>query len=185
MRFFWMFLYVASVYMANRTMNDFMDLGWFGMLSVGTLYFGAVFTLRDKFHTYGLRVVFVAIALALLVNVVMAYQYDTPIRIIVASFTGILISELADTGIYQQFKAKSWLTRAMTSNAVSIPLDSFFFSFMAFYGVNSAFEFLHEGALPTTDIMKIIWADLLFKTLVAGGLALLINMYKTKRMGKQ
>lgn len=169
MLYFWTFLYAASILLANITLNSFIELPAFGLLSVGTIFFAFVFTLRDKLHTFGLQAVFVAIALALVVNAIVAVYYDTPIRLIGASFIAILISELADTAVYQRLIKKTWLTRALTSNAVSIPLDTVLFALLAFYGDMSNY-----------DIGQIIWADILFKTLIAGGLAFLLNAYRNK-----
>lgn len=162
--YFWTLLYVASVLFANLTLNKFIDLGAFGLLSVGTIFFAAVFTLRDKLHQFGLRVVFLAIGLAVAVNVAVTAALDTPVRFVVASLIAILVGELADTALYQRFIQRSWLTRALSSNAISIPLDTLLFTLLAFY-----------GELSSADMAKIIWADLLFKTLIAGALAVGLN----------
>jgi len=168
MRYLWVALYVASILAANLTLDNFIDLGVFGMLSVGTLFFAAVFTLRDRLHSYGLPTVFFAIAAALVVNLVAAMALGTPIRFLVASFIAILLSELADTAAYQRLLDRSWLKRALTSNAISIPLDSLLFTLIAFYGIMSG-----------PEIAQIIWADILFKTLVAGALALGLSRWSS------
>lgn len=182
-KYVWMALYVGCVLLANLTLNRFVDLGVLGSLSVGTLFFGAVFTLRDKLHVFGLPVVFTAIALALLVNYAVAINLDepTPKRFLVASFLSILVSELADTTVYQRLMGKSWLARALSSNAISIPLDTVLFSLLAFYGQNSQFEFFRDGGMSGHDVLRIIWADLLFKTVVATGLAFVIHYFKNKK----
>lgn len=168
--YFWTLLYVASVLFANLTLNKFIDLGGFGLLSIGTIFFAAVFTLRDKLHQFGLGVAFRAISWALAVNVMVAVALGTPVRFVVASFFAILVGELADTAMYQAFIQRSWLTRALSSNAISIPLDSLIFTMLAFY-----------GELSSADMAKIIWADLLFKTLIAGALALGLNHWFVMR----
>lgn len=164
MPYLWITLYVASILAANLTLDKFIDLGPFGMLSMGTVFFAAVFTLRDRLHSYGLRVVFIAIAAALAVNLAVAVALDTPMRFLLASFVAILISELADTAAYQRMMKYSWLSRALASNAISIPLDSLLFTLIAFYGLMS-----------NTEITQIIWADILFKTLIAGALAVALS----------
>jgi uncharacterized PurR-regulated membrane protein YhhQ (DUF165 family) len=169
MPFVWIALYCASVLAANLTLDNFIDLRWFGMLSVGTVFFAAVFTLRDKLHQYGLKTVFVAIGLAVVINVAVAVALGTPMRFIIASFLAILFSELTDTAVYQRLINRSWLTRALTSNAISIPLDSLLFTIVAFYGIMS-----------NAEMAQIIWADILFKTLIAGGIAFLL-MNSAKR----
>lgn len=164
MPYLWITLYIASILAANLTLDNFIDLGPMGMLSVGTVFFAAVFTLRDRLHSYGLRIVFISISAALAVNLCVALALGTPLRFLVASFIAILLSELADTATYQKMINRSWLSRALTSNAISIPLDSLLFTLIAFYGLMS-----------TTEIAQIIWADILFKTLIAGSLALLLS----------
>ena len=160
MVFLWTALYVCAILFANLTLNHFIPLPVFGLLSVGTLFFGAVFTLRDRLHDFGLKAVYRAIALALVVNFVMGWvlmeSEPNRMRFIIASFTAILISELTDTAVFQSFMKKSWLYRALSSNAVSIPLDTFLFNIMAFYGIMS-----------WRDIGQIIFGDLVFKAVIA------------------
>jgi hypothetical protein len=116
-----------------------------------------------------LKTVFVAIGLAVVINVAVAVALGTPMRFIIASFLAILFSELTDTAVYQRLINRSWLTRALTSNAISIPLDSLLFTIVAFYGIMS-----------NAEMAQIIWADILFKTLIAGGIAFLL-MNSAKR----
>ena len=63
---------------------------------------------------------------------------QVPPRIILASVVAIVLAETADTEVYQRLLAKSWWHRVLTSNAVSIPLDSLFFNLVAFLGVCDA-----------------------------------------------
>jgi hypothetical protein len=58
-----------------------------------------------------------------------------PWRIISASFIAIVLSESADTEVYQKLLARPWLQRVTGSNLVSIPLDSLLFNLIAFAGV--------------------------------------------------
>jgi uncharacterized PurR-regulated membrane protein YhhQ (DUF165 family) len=58
-----------------------------------------------------------------------------PWRIISASFIAIVLSETADTEVYQRLLARPWLQRVTGSNLVSIPLDSVLFNLIAFAGV--------------------------------------------------
>ncbi len=150
-------LYVLAILLANLTLDRFIQLPAFGLLSVGTLFFAAVFTLRDRIHRAGgLNAVYVAIALALTVNVAAAVWLDTPMRFIGASFLAILVSELADTVVYQRLIRRSWWTRVLASNAVSVPLDSVIFTLLAFY-----------GDMSTREMTEIVFADVLAKYLIA------------------
>ncbi|SMB90280.1 VUT family protein [Deinococcus hopiensis] len=150
-------LYAASILAANLTLNNFIPLPVFGQLSVGTVFFAAVFTLRDRIHRAGgLKAVYFAIACALIVNTAAAMLTHTPWRFIGASFLAILVGELADTAVYQRLIEKSWWTRVLASNAVSVPLDSVLFTLLAFGGDES-----------TNFILQIIFADILAKYLIA------------------
>ncbi|WP_019008922.1 VUT family protein [Deinococcus aquatilis] len=150
-------LYALSILLANVTLNTFIPLPLFGLLSVGTIFFAAVFTLRDRIHRAGgLRAVYIAIALALLVNTLFALFTGTPWRFIGASFLALLVGELADTGVYQSLIHRNWWTRVLASNAVSVPLDSILFTLLAFY-----------GDMSSRDIAQIIFADILAKYLIA------------------
>lgn len=158
-------LYALSILLANLTLNSFLPLPVFGLLSVGTVFFAAVFTLRDRIHhAGGLRAVYLAIALALLVNTLAAVLLGTPWRFVGASFLAILVGELADTAVYQRLIGKSWWTRVLASNAVSVPLDSVLFTLLAFW-----------GDMSPRDIAQIIFADILAKYAIAALFALRVR----------
>ncbi|MFC6276552.1 VUT family protein [Psittacicella hinzii] len=162
MKFIWIFGYVLSVLLANATLDAFIPLPLYGQLSVGTLFFAFIFTLRDRIHGYGIRYVFLAIALALIVTVVYSYIEQVPPRFIFASFLSIAAGELADTVIFQKLKRNNWLVRCLTSNIVSVPLDSFLFTFLAFYGMED---------YPLSMLFQIIYADVVIKYLIAAIIA--------------
>ncbi|MBX8467012.1 VUT family protein [Deinococcus sp. RIT780] len=150
-------LYALSILLANLTLNTFVPLPLYGLLSVGTIFFAAVFTLRDRIHRAGgLNAVYVAIAAALIVNTVVALLTGTPWRFIGASFLAILAGELADTAVYQRLIQRNWWTRVLASNAVSVPLDSVLFNLLAFW-----------GDMPASQIAQIIFADIVIKYLIA------------------
>ena len=153
-------LYVLSILLANLTLNRFIALPIYGQLSVGTIFFAAVFTLRDRIHRHGLKAVYVAIGLALIVNALAAFYTGTPWRFIGASFLAILVGELADTGVYQSLLHRSWWVRVLSSNAVSVPIDSVLFTLLAFY-----------GDMTWNMIFQIIFADIVVKYLIAALLA--------------
>lgn len=158
-------LYALSILLANLTLNKFIPLPVYGLLSVGTIFFAAVFTLRDRIHRAGgLNAVYLAIAAALLINTVAALVTGTPWRFIGASFLAILVGELADTAVYQRLLHRSWWTRVLASNAVSVPLDSVLFNLLAFY-----------GDMTNNQIAQIIFADILAKYLIAAVFAVRVR----------
>jgi uncharacterized PurR-regulated membrane protein YhhQ (DUF165 family) len=162
--------YVAVVAVSNLLVDKFIDLGAFGLLSAGTITFGITFTIRDLAHQasvragLGRRPVFLMIGIAAVVNVFVAMATGTPARFLVASFLAILISEGIDTQIYHRLRSRSWLVRVLSSNAVSVPLDSSIFTIVAFLGV---------AGYDAITMVQIVQADLIFKFLVGTVLALI------------
>jgi len=162
--------YVAVVAVSNLLVDEFIDLGAFGLLSAGTITFGITFTIRDLAHQasvragLGRRPIFLMIGVAAVVNVAVAMATNTPPRFLAASFLAILISEGIDTEIYHRLRSRSWLVRVLSSNAVSVPLDSSIFTIVAFLG---------DDGYGAIKMLQIIQADLIFKFLVGTVLALI------------
>lgn len=129
-----MLVYIAAVLFANFSATWFIPLPLFGLLSVGTLVFGITFTQRDRVHQYGRKRVYLMIMIAAVGMVLESLLLAVPWRIILASFIAIVLSETADTEIYQRLLQRSWLQRVLGSNLVSIPLDSLLFNVIAFAG---------------------------------------------------
>ena len=162
--------YVAVVAVSNLLVDKFIDLGAFGLLSAGTITFGITFTIRDLAHQASVQAglgrgpVFLMIGIAAVVNVFVAMATETPARFLAASFLAILISEVIDTEIYHRLRSRSWLVRVLSSNAVSVPLDSSIFTIVAFLGV---------AGYDAITMVQIVQADLIFKFLVGTVLALI------------
>lgn len=125
-------------------------------LSVGTIFFGAIFTLRDHLHQSGLKHVYAGIAFSLIITLAYNHYNNIPTQFIVASFFSLLMSELTNTAVFQKFIHQTWYKKVMKSNAASVPVDSTLFAFLAFYTRE-----------PISFIIKIIITDILFKYLVA------------------
>lgn len=148
----------------------------------GTFIYPITFTLRDLAHkVLGLKGVRVLIITAVVINLFMSLFFwfvstlkpDTmagssevwgkvlsPVwRITIASVLSQLVSEMADTEVYRFWvdkitKRYQWM-RVLISNSVSVPLDSFTFSFMAFY-----------GSMPIASVWGIFWANVIIKMMV-------------------
>jgi len=131
-------IYVAAVLVANLTATWFIPLPIFGEVAVGTFVFGFTFTQRDRMHRHGRRFVYTTIVIAAGLSALLSLAGAVEGRIIIASVIAIILSETADTEVYQRLLAKSWWHRVLSSNAVSIPLDSVFFNLVAFLGVFDA-----------------------------------------------
>lgn len=151
-------------------------------MDAGTFIYPITFTLRDLAHkVLGLKGVRILIISAAVVNLFMALyfwfvstltpdqaagssqawgQVLAPIwRITFASILAEIVAELVDTEAYRLWVERvtrryQWM-RVLVSNAVSVPLDSFLFSFLAFY-----------GAMPTTSVVGIFWANVIVKGVV-------------------
>jgi uncharacterized integral membrane protein (TIGR00697 family) len=108
------------------------------MVSVGTLVFGITFTQRDRVHRFGRKPVYFMIFITAIGMVLESFFLGVEWRIILASFIAIIISETADTEVYQKLLMRPWLQRVAGSNLISIPLDSILFNIIAFYGVFQA-----------------------------------------------
>lgn len=130
-----MTIYIVAVLLANYTATWFIPLPVFGMLSVGTLVFGVTFTQRDRVHRFGRKPVYLMIFVAAAGMVLESLFLGVEWRIITASFIAIVLSETADTEIYQRLLRRSWIQRVVGSNLISIPLDSMLFNVIAFAGV--------------------------------------------------
>jgi queuosine precursor transporter len=130
-----MIIYIVAVLAANYTATWFIPLPVFGMVSAGTLVFGITFTQRDRVHHFGRKAVYVMILAAALGMVLESLFLGVQWRIITASFIAIVLSETADTEIYQKLLRRPWIQRVIGSNLISIPLDSMLFNVIAFAGV--------------------------------------------------
>jgi len=132
----------------------------FGMaVDMGTFIYPITFTLRDVAHKIlGKHKVRTLIIMAAIINLVMAgylaWTASVPSdpawglgdsfsailgpvwRIVIASIIAEVVSELLDTEVYHWFVTRvttryQW-ARVLTSNAVSVPIDSFIFAVVAF-----------------------------------------------------
>src|SRR5262245_59797310 len=99
-------LYVAAIALANVLTAQFAPTlihlgGQIIAIPIGTYAIGLTFFLRDFVQVrYGLRVAYVAIAIALLVNLGLSLHYDDLLAITLASAAAFAVSESSDTVIY-------------------------------------------------------------------------------------
>lgn len=151
-------------------------------LDAGTFIYPITFTLRDVAHkVLGLKGVRILIIAAAVINLFMAGFFwfvsllppDSgagsseawgavlaPVwRITLASIIAEIIAELLDTETYRIWVDKittryQWM-RVLVSNAVSVPIDSLMFSFLAFY-----------ATMPTEIVWQIFWGNVVVKGFV-------------------
>jgi len=168
-------------------------------MDAGTLIYPFTFTLRDLVHkVIGRRGARILIFTAAIINLAMAglfwvisqMPYDPSVgaqpdwdsvlspvwRIVLASILAEVFAELTDTEIYHLWvtritKRYQWL-RVLTSNVVSIPLDSMIFVWAAFGGV-----------YPSSSVWEIFFANILLKGMVT--LVSLPGIYLVKERNQQ
>ena len=92
-------------------------------------------------------------------------------RIIIASFTSIIISEVTDTEIYHKLLHEKWIYRVTKSNAVSVPIDSTMFNLIAFIGVFSNLQ-----------IVGLIFGEIVVKYIIS--ILSAINISSSKQIAK-
>lgn len=151
-------------------------------LDAGTFIYPISFTLRDVAHRIlGKKLVRWVVIAAAAINIFMAAYFYlvsllpinetgggtaawaailTPVwRITLASVVAELVSELVDTEIYdlfvKRFGSRHKWARVLTSNSVSIPVDSILFAFGAFFWL-----------IPNEAVWQIFIGNVLIKFVV-------------------
>jgi uncharacterized integral membrane protein (TIGR00697 family) len=152
--------YVAAQMLADIASLQIVFLAGLS-IDAGTFIYPLTFTLRDMVHKVaGIKIARLLILTAAAVNIFMALFFKlvsilppdlavgpqtefgallSPVwRIVLASIVAEVIAELIDTEGYRIWVEKvtrryQW-ARVVFSNALSIPIDSFLFSFLAFWG---------------------------------------------------
>ncbi len=150
-------------------------------IDAGTFIYPLTFTLRDMVHKVaGIKIARMLIISAAVVNLLMALFFKlvsvlppdlavgpqtafgsllSPVwRIVLASIAAEVIAELIDTEGYRIWVEKvtrryEW-ARVVFSNSISIPVDSFLFSFLAFY-----------GKMPFSVVSSIFFSNMIIKGL--------------------
>ena len=153
--------YVAAQMMADIASLRIVLVAGFS-IDAGTFIYPLTFTLRDMVHKVaGIKIARMLILAAAGINLVMVLFFKivailppdmsvgaqnefamvlSPVwRIVGASIIAEVIAELIDTEGYRFWVEKvtrkyQW-ARVLVSNAISIPIDSFIFSFLAFWGL--------------------------------------------------
>ncbi|NOX24300.1 MAG: queuosine precursor transporter [Actinobacteria bacterium] len=190
--------YVSAQLLADITSLRIVDIAGSAM-DGGTLVYPITFTLRDLVHKVaGKRVARTLIFASAVINIVMAGLFwivtnmnlipDTgpqselfgdvlgPVwRIVFASIIAEVISELVDTEVYSRwvkaFGERLQWGRVLSSNAVSIPIDTVIFVAIAFGGVFS-------GAV----LLDIVRTNIVIKGIVTIASIPLIYMVKPGRV---
>ena len=173
--------YIAAQILADIASLKIALIGSFS-IDGGTFIYPFTFTLRDLVHKMlGKRAARTLIVTAAAINVLMAALFAFvnwlpadpgwglqaefaailgPVwRIVLASIVAEVISELLDTEIYTVWVTRvttryQW-ARVLASNAVSVPIDSLVFCWIAFGGV-----------LPAAVVWSIFWSNVLVKGVV-------------------
>ena len=151
-------LYVLCVIIANLVAGILVPVGAISF-SLGTLFFAPIFTLRDALHEQrGRRYVYGVIAVAVLINAVIAALGAVDARVIDASCVALFISEATDTEVFHRLKTQHPALRIIASNTVSVPLDTALFLGIAF-----------GGAWPWSLLLTVLATDTMIKYSIAAG----------------
>jgi uncharacterized integral membrane protein (TIGR00697 family) len=171
-------LYVAAQMMSDiASLRIVMIAGY--SVDAGTFIYPLTFTLRDMVHKVsGIKAARILIFAAAGINIIMALFFRvvsllppdltigpqeefgmvlSPIwRIVAASIIAEVVSELIDTEGYRFWVEKvtkkyQWV-RVLFSNLFSIPIDSFLFSFLAFWKL-----------FPTSIVISIFFSNMIIK----------------------
>ena len=153
-------IYVVIVMLSNISSLRIVEVLGISM-DAGTLLYPLTFTLRDLIHKKSdkktaIHIVYIGVVMNLLMFIVFFIVSKLPAdmlvgeqkefgqvlvgswRIVLASIVAMFISEVVDSEIYQwyadKFKKYQFM-RVLTSNFISIPLDSVIVTLIAFYGV--------------------------------------------------
>lgn len=162
--------YIVVILLANLMATDLIEFPGGVVVAVGTLWFGATFTLRDWVHQYcyvrglGKRPIYLMIGLAAAVSGIVAIYTGGEafaMRIVLASVVAVLLAESADTEVYHALIRRNYYVRVTSSNLISAPLDSVLFVLIAFYGASY---------FPQELLVPVIIGDTLAKWVIASGL---------------
>ena len=159
-RIIYLTLYIALIALANYTAANIIKLPFNIDLAIGTIFFGFVFTVRDKLHFFGRKTVYLGIFLASVLSLIINIITQSPHQIILASIIGLVLGEVADTEVFARIK-DNWLVKSLTSNAVSVPIDTILFNVIAFAGTELA-----------SSIPNLVAGDIIFKALFSTVLSL-------------
>lgn len=174
-------LYVASQIFANVLSTKIALLPILNIaIDGGTVIYPLTFTLRDFVHkTWGKVLARQVVIIAASLNLIMlalfwlvgkmtpdpawglqkSYeQILLPVgRIVVASITAQVISELIDTEIFSFiYKKVNDIVAVLASNFIALLFDSAIFGLIAFFGV-----------LPTVTVIQIIISNILIKVIIS------------------
>ncbi|MGB9742602.1 MAG: queuosine precursor transporter [candidate division WOR-3 bacterium] len=191
--------YIAAQILSDIASLRIVFLAGFS-IDAGTLIYPFTFTLRDLVHkTAGIRIARKVIIAAGVINLFMAALFWlvarlppdknvgpqmefglvlSPVwRIVIASIIAEVVSELVDGEIYQlwinRMGMRRQYLRVLVSNAVSVPLDSALFCFLAFI-----------GRMALAVVVSIFLANVILKGIVTLVSLPMIYLVRERRSGE-
>jgi len=183
--------YIFLQALADVAATKLVAVGGFA-IPAGTFVFTITFTLRDMIHKrLGREWARAAIFIAGGFNLIMAgylywmAQLPSPVfipeivgenwagvfalvpSIVVASITAEVVSTLIDTEVYhrimERFRGKMQFMRVIISNAISLPVDSLIFGFLAFMILP---PLLGGGTHTVPEVLDIAYGQIIWKAIV-------------------
>ena len=146
----------ANIATANLTPIFTTFLGQPVAITAGTFFIGITFFLRDGVQmSGGIRRAYIAILIALLIDLALSVHYGDLFAITVASGAALFCSELTDTAMFTAFRHR-FGARVLASGAAAVPLDSVVFVLL---GLSP----LTTGIIPWAAVLPTILLQSLLK----------------------
>jgi uncharacterized PurR-regulated membrane protein YhhQ (DUF165 family) len=146
---------VAANYVTTRYAADFVigdnrpeQMGFGFAATAGTVFAGAAFLLRDTVRDHLGRVGVLAV---IVVGALVSYLISDA-SVATASAAAVLISELADSLVYEPLRKRAWAAAVLVSNTVGAVVDTVLFLVIA--------GFFTWDAVPGQLVGKVAWATL-------------------------
>lgn len=154
----------ALTFVANYYAATFIEVGSL-TFAVGTLTFALGYTLDDYIRRYhGRPATIVAVAAGAIGTLCYSFTFDGGLgRIVLASLTSLIIASSVDIRLQTALLAGPIWRLVLVSNAVSLLVDTFVFTLLAFYGVDGiAIPNLIAGDYLVKLVMSVISIPMIY-----------------------
>jgi uncharacterized PurR-regulated membrane protein YhhQ (DUF165 family) len=156
-------IYILFVILANLTATTILDFGFLS-ISLGTVIFSFIFTIKDKIQLLDKKQVYILIAVSSLISLIINILLKASIQIVFASVLAFSISNFIDALVFEKVK-KNIVTKSLVSNIFGVIFDTIIFNVLAFY--NTDLQPIIFNLIITDVIIKIIFSSLIIPTYYA------------------
>lgn len=151
-------------FVANYYAATFVDVGSL-TFAVGTLTFALAYTLDDYIRRYhGRAATIIAVAAGAIGTLLYSLNFNGGLgRIVLASLASLIIASSVDIRIQTALLSGPIWRLVLVSNAVSLLVDTFVFTLLAFYGVDGvAIPNLIAGDYLVKMIMSVVSIPMIY-----------------------